>query len=349
MPSLMSPYYSHRLKGQNDEKKNKFFLTKEMTRKPRKPSRSKSDEKEEVLVVVDASPLLLKKTSIDKPESVGVLSNDNKESITSVDDPQDQTVLVSSMSQDVEDTRQAQAQGRRLLDEATFLARCESTSGLTGSNAYVDCVSGVVNGTSTSCADACIVNGVSKCCTGYLSCDPYIYNGQTSGGFTGKGELRVIHNSIGGLVLLITHLLLFFSTCEVCKDGSCSSGGGGGACYGGTIPYVIGPSCTGDGSCDGAIIGSVDSSCKETASCLSAQLSDVDLINSCNDNNACQSVNGDRAFDELIDCCNDNNQCKDKDELDIVAAGCVSCVRVLLTLSFFIKSTHCFLSLSVNE
>lgn len=111
-------------RGQNDEKKNKFFLTKEMTRKPRKPSRSKSDEKEEVLVVVDASPLLLKKTSIDKPESVGVLSNDNKESITSVDDPQDQTVLVSSMSQDVEDTRQAQAQGRRLLDEATFLARC---------------------------------------------------------------------------------------------------------------------------------------------------------------------------------------------------------------------------------
>jgi len=173
----MSPYYSHRLKGQNDEKKNKFFLTKEMTRKPRQPSRSKSDEKEEVLVVVDASPLLLKKTSIDKPESVGVLSDD-KESITSVDDPQDQTVLVSSMSQDVEDTRQAQAQGRRLLDEATFLARCESTSGLTGSNAYVDCIVGFVSGTSTTCADAC----GDDCCTGANACVI----------FTGKGEQRVI-------------------------------------------------------------------------------------------------------------------------------------------------------------
>jgi len=67
------------------------------------------------------------------------------------------------------------------------------------------------------------------------------------------------------------------------------------------------------------------------------------LINSCRDNNACQSVNGDRAFDELIDCCNDNNQCKDKDELDIVAAGCVSvsCVYCLNAISN--NLTHTFL------
>ena len=79
------------MKGQVDDpnQKNKFFLTKEdvkgstrgrYTRKPRQPSRSKSDEKEEVLV--NASPLLPKKTSIDKPESVGVLSNDKEQEST---------------------------------------------------------------------------------------------------------------------------------------------------------------------------------------------------------------------------------------------------------------------------
>jgi len=185
------------MKGQVDypNQKNKFFLTKEdvkgstrgrYTRKPRQPSRSKSDEKEEVLV--NASPLLLpKKTSIDKPESVGVLSNDNKESITSVDDPQDQTVL-SELSQplDVEDRQAHLAQGRRLESDALqgFQARCDAitTSGETGSDAYVDCVDGFVRDintdlpTSQTCAAAC--DG--ECC---------IANSQPAcSGFTGKGE-----------------------------------------------------------------------------------------------------------------------------------------------------------------
>jgi len=177
MPSLMSPYYSHRLKGQNDEKKNKFFLTKEMTRKPRKPSRSNKSENEEVLV--DASPLLPKKTSIENPDSVGVLSDD-KESIDA--DPEDQTLL--SESQDVED-RQVQTQRR--LDAAALQAfqdRCAITSNGEG---YVDCVGGfaVVNGVTTSqtCVDAC--DG--KCCTGASACGIET-DGTVTFGFTGKGE-----------------------------------------------------------------------------------------------------------------------------------------------------------------
>ena len=105
---------------------------------------------------------------IEKPESIGVLSND-KESITSVYPP-DQTV--SSVSQAVED-RQSRAQGRRLLDDTTFAAKC--TQG------YVDCVRGSVNGNpSITCATAC----GGKCCTRELeyACD----------GFTGKGKQRII-------------------------------------------------------------------------------------------------------------------------------------------------------------
>ena len=137
-------------------------------------------ENEEVLVG-STPPLLLlpKKTLDEKPESIGVLSND-KESITSVD-PQDQTVL-SELSQplDVED-RQAQSQGRRLV-VSTFEARCESTSGLSGSAAYVDCVGGLVSGTTTgqTCADAC----GGDCCTGDNACVA----------FTGKGKQRFIHS-----------------------------------------------------------------------------------------------------------------------------------------------------------
>jgi len=131
--------------------------------------------------------LLPKKTLIEKPESVGVLSND-KESTTSVH-PRDQTLSVLSMSQDIEVYPQAQvAQGRKLasgLDMATFESRCDDTSpaGLSGSNAYVDCFDGSVNGDpSTSCADACIANGVIECCGGDDACD----------GFTGKGKSIVV-------------------------------------------------------------------------------------------------------------------------------------------------------------
>lgn len=112
-------------------------------------------------------------SGIDKPESIGVLSND-KEGTVDVD-PQDEIVL--SVSQDVID-RQAQSQGRRLDAAAlqAFKDRCESTSGLMGSNAYVDCVDGSVNGASISCATACGV----YCCIGDDACNK----------FTGKGNIH---------------------------------------------------------------------------------------------------------------------------------------------------------------
>jgi len=117
---------------------------------------------------------------------------------------------------------------------------------------------------------------------------------------------------------------LFHCSFVVCKDGSCG-GGSGGACFDATIPYVVGPSCTGGSSCQSAKIGSADSSCNNFGSCNSAQLSGVDLINSCNN---LQLVCFNTIYDEvteLIDCCNDDNsQCKDKVGANIVAAGCVS-------------------------
>ena len=145
-----------------------------------KSSRSKSAGNEEVLID-STPPLLPKKVLVKKPESVGVLSND-KGSFTSVD-PQDQIVeeevLSVSQPQDVE-KRQAQAQGRRLDALQDFKDRCDATttSGLSGSNAYVDCDGGLVSGDpSTSCATAC--GGL--CCTGVFACDS----------FTGKGEQLV--------------------------------------------------------------------------------------------------------------------------------------------------------------
>ena len=92
----------------------------------------------------------------------------------------------------------------------------------------------------------------------------------------------------------------------MCKDNSCSSDTF--ACTVATIPYVVGPSCTGVRSCSGAQIGSVDSSCRGPSSCANAQLSDVDLINSCNKEHACQSANGTEAITELIDCCNEEDR-----------------------------------------
>jgi len=96
--------------------------------------------------------------------------------------------------QDFED-RQVQAQGRRLVDIATFEARCDASvtaafpeAGLSGSDAYVDCVGGfaVVNGVTTSqtCVDAC--DG--KCCFGSDACGIIQSAASINGGFTGKGE-----------------------------------------------------------------------------------------------------------------------------------------------------------------
>ena len=114
---------------------------------------------------------------------------------------------------------------------------------------------------------------------------------------------------------------LFHCFFVVCRDGSCV----GSACLNANIGHVVGPSCTGGYSCTGATIGSVDSSCNDEDSCNSAQLSGVDLINSCNKVAACIAVNGNGVFDELINCCNDAAlQCYNDVGFDIVNAGCVS-------------------------
>ena len=130
-----------------------------------------------------------------------------------------------------------------------------------------------------------------------------------------------VHESFCSYHLLTAPLLLSFL---VCKDGSCGDGSCVGACFQANIDYVVGPSCTGVNSCLDATIGSVDSSCNSSASCVFAQLSGVDLINSCNADSSCDGANGNEAFDELIDCCNVVVQCRNVDGFDIVAAGCVS-------------------------
>lgn len=118
----------------------------------------------------------------------------------------------------------------------------------------------------------------------------------------------------------------------MCKDLSC---GGirnpNGACLGATIPYVVGPSCTEEGSCFSAEIGSVDLSCNGDGSCTGAQLSGVDLIYSCNRGYySCQGAGGgDEDFNELIGCCNDEDeQCKDKNGLGIIRVGYCASVSV---------------------
>lgn len=176
-------------KGKDDEQE--FFLTKEMTRQePQKPSMSKSNEE----VLVDSTPSILpKKTLIEKPESVGVLSHDKKSASV---DPQDQEVVVLSVPQrqDAVD-RQVQYQGRRLDALQEFKDRCYETSGLSGSDAYVDCWRGFVRDDygGQTCADAC----GGKCCTGEGACGYFNSDGsikrQPVTWFIGKGE-AIVHS-----------------------------------------------------------------------------------------------------------------------------------------------------------
>ena len=135
----------------------------------------------------------------------------------------------------------------------------------------------------------------------------------------------------------------------MCKDGSCSKGR---ACGGATIPYVVGPSCKGGSSdsCFRATIGSVYKSCTDDSSCFYAQLSGVDLINSCNVYYGCYKANGNGEIAELIDCCNDDDyQCCNYDNdlnrcrgevgrNDIVDAGGDNCV----SLTCRTPSDNCF-------
>ena len=69
-----------------------------------------------------------------------------------------------------------------------FISRCQDTSGLSGGNAYVDCVGGFVNGTSQTCADAC--NRL--CCTGRNACGELELDGRIDEGFTGKGKKKFV-------------------------------------------------------------------------------------------------------------------------------------------------------------
>lgn len=114
--------------------------------------------------------------------------------------PVHQEEIVLSVSQKELEDRQVQAQGRRLVVSTpsqvpstapsqssapstvafkAFQERCEETSDGKG---YVDCDDGFVSDNpSTSCATACMVDGVSKCCTGTNACND----------FTGKGKQRV--------------------------------------------------------------------------------------------------------------------------------------------------------------
>ena len=127
---------------------------------------------------------------------------------------------------------------------------------------------------------------------------------------------------------------LFHCSFVVCKDGSCRVSSTtsivGRACRDATIPYVVGPSCTGEQSCLQANIGSVDSSCIGIASCGGAQLSGVDLINSCNAKVSCNAANANGEIAELIDCCNNvDGQCQGEvGRINIVAAGGSSCVSL---------------------
>ena len=66
-------------------------------------------------------------------------------------------------------------------------------------------------------------------------------------------------------------------------------------------------------------------------SCRYGQLSDVDLIDSCQADDSeddrigcCQSINGDGVITELIGCCNEVEQCTDEVGSNIYEAGCVS-------------------------
>ena len=69
-----------------------------------------------------------------------------------------------------------------------FQARCDATNklGLSGSNAYVDCVDGKVRSNpSQTCADACVMNGKRHCCDG-----GNILGNNACDGFTGKGKSK---------------------------------------------------------------------------------------------------------------------------------------------------------------
>jgi len=142
-----------------------------------------------------------------KPHDEPIRSNQSENENELVDtkpDHQDEVVL--SVSQDVDD-RQVLSQGRRLdsgMDLATFEALCIASAeaaypgtSLSGSDAYVNCVGGIVDGTSTPCATACgntdqgggVWSG-GLCCTGRQTCGTINFDGTIidGTGFTGKGK-----------------------------------------------------------------------------------------------------------------------------------------------------------------
>lgn len=107
------------------------------------------------------------------------------------------------------------------------------------------------------------------------------------------------------------------------------------SCSRATIPYVVGPSCTGQLSCNDAQIGSAYRSCTEYGSCDFALLSGVDLIDSCNKEFSCRETNGKGEITELVGCCIDKDyQCFGREGDNIVADGCVSYVYIDTNTAF---------------
>ena len=152
-----------------------------------KPSSFKSDN----VMYNTSPPLPTEEALIEKSDSIGILSHKN----VGDNNPEDKPMLMSSVPQDFED-RQAQAQVRRLDALQDFKDHCEKTSGLLGSDAYVNCRDGQevdLDGypTGQTCAAACGNDAIGyggDCCTGRDACGLPMRSG-----FTGKGEQRVFH------------------------------------------------------------------------------------------------------------------------------------------------------------
>ena len=183
---------------------------------------------------------------------------------------------------------------------------------------YVDCVNGTVRtNTSTTCADACLLQGERKCCSGVYACT----------GFTGT----------------------------VCKDGSCNgyaacynasissavdSCKGGYSCDSARQLGSVINSCNGYGACQYAGLRSgttrdVRYSCNQKYACHSIAYNGTigNITSSCNADHACflagsPSPNGTGAvYSSLTSCCNTASECNKTNQYTL-PAQCFSTTQV---------------------